>query len=145
MSTSPQFRQPAGDKRSRQGICMEDSVRVLKEEIEALNARLAKVVSEVSSITREYNELLARYMEEVGKEIQKRDRLLYKYRWRKFVDEIPNPDMLLELRSSEQDGDRIDIAYMDEDGEFWDTIGDSLRFKPVYWRYPDKLSEEDKL
>lgn len=124
---------------------MEDSVRVLKEEIEALNARLAKVVSEVSSITREYNELLARYMEEVGKEIQKRDRLLYKYRWRKFVDEIPNPDMLLELRSSEQDGDRIDIAYMDEDREFWDTIGDSLRFKPVYWRYPDKLSEEDKL
>lgn len=105
---------------------------------EHFNDVINDVISDLSEFMDDTAELMRQYVTDVSALNAEINALRAQMRWHNLSEERPETERIVEIRSEETDGRiQYNVAYMDENGEFWDGIGDSLRFKAAYWRYPE--------
>lgn len=105
---------------------------------EHFNDVINDVICDLSEFMNDTAELMRQYVTDVSALNAEINALRAQMRWHNLSEKRPETERIVEVRSEETDGRiQYNVAYMDENGEFWDGIGDSLRFKAAYWRYPE--------
>lgn len=115
----------------------------VKDRKEEFRERLNEIFNECTEVFNAYLMISGDYVTDVGTLTKELHDIQEKIKWHRLSEEKPEQERVVEVRAADDCPQvfRYDVAWMDENGEFWDGIGDSLRFEPAYWRYPE-LTED---